>query len=90
MYGNVSEFVQNFYQTDYYPQINAKGQVDLKGEAMGMIDPKHPDAGKLHVRRGGYVLTETKFISSVYRCFSTSKLISTTGFRLAYDPPKSP
>jgi formylglycine-generating enzyme required for sulfatase activity len=86
VYGNADEHVQDFYQADYYQQINAKVQIDPKGPTIGTIDPKQPDKGKLRVQRGGSTHTNTKVISSAYRNFATSKVTHNIGFRLAYDP----
>ena len=88
MYGNIAEYVQDFYQADYYQQINAEVQSDPKGPTIGIIDSNRKNGGKLRVRRGGDV--HTKDISSAYRFFSPAKEFIAVGFRLAYDPPKSP
>ena len=90
MYGNVAEYVQDFYQAGYYQQVNAEVQIDPKGPTIGTSDPKRPDEGKFRARRGGSVYTNTKVISSAYRYFTAGKTIGATGFHLAYDPPKSP
>lgn len=72
MHGNVWEFVGDWYSLDYYKN-------SLRD------NPKGPDKGSFHVRRGGSWRFGARFCRSAYRGRFRQNSISTLmGFRLAF------
>lgn len=71
MSGNASEWVNDWYAA--YPT----GTV---------VDPKGPDTGEVHVRRGGNRGQDPRYLTVTYRDLDSD--LSLTGFRLAMDAPK--
>ena len=71
MSGNASEWVNDWYAA--YPT----GTV---------VDPKGPDSGEVHVRRGGNRGQDLRYLTVTYRDLDSD--LSLTGFRLAMDAPK--
>lgn len=71
MSGNASEWVHDWYAA--YPT----GTV---------ADPKGPDSGDIHVRRGGNRAQDPHYLTVTFR--DTDSDLSMTGFRLALDAPK--
>ncbi len=71
MSGNASEWCSDWYGD--YPE----GPV---------VDPKGPETGEIHVRRGGNRGEDTRFLTVTYRDVESNT--SLAGFRLALDAPK--
>ncbi len=71
MSGNASEWVYDWYAA--YPT----GTV---------VDPRGPDSGEVHVRRGGNRGQDQRYLTVTYRDLDSD--LSLTGFRLALDAPR--
>jgi len=71
MSGNAAEWVNDWY-ADYPTET--------------VVDPKGPDSGDIHVRRGGNRGQEDRYLTVTFR--DTDSDVSLTGFRLALDAIK--
>ena len=89
IYGNAGEYVQDFYRADYYQRITADVLVDPTGTSDPLL--MSLDGDKTHVYRGGLPTHSAKEIYSAQRGYAGETVVlKHLGFRLAYDPPKSP
>ena len=71
MSGNASEWVSDWYGP--YPSD-------------AVVDPKGPETGEIHVRRGGNRGQEERYLTVSFR--DTDSSVDLAGFRLALDAPK--